>query len=352
MPPPGCRWVIGIKEISLVKLSSFFLGLFLCGILSVAALTVSANERFVGRVDQQKLSGVKALLDIREAEVDFARAKLTIDKMIDPSVDVEHELSRLNRIVQKIRSSGAQTSLQKKDALRYYLYQAGEWNGHRPFTYDFDDPKGTNIGNKLLSRYLDSRKGNCISMPFLFIVLAQKLNLDVSASTAPLHVFVKFTDDVSGITYNLETTSGANVTRDAWLRQGFPMTDTALKEGIYLQKLSKSETVAVMAITLLQDYFEKKDYAQLIATADLILDVYPKAISAIIYKAAAYTQILKERKLWHYRKPQDVPAQKQAAFKYLVSRINQLNRRAVKLGWRPPNQAAEEEYLRKIRQQD
>lgn len=36
---------------------------------------------------------------------------------------------------------------------------------------------------KLLSRYLDSRRGDCVSMPILFLILADRLGLDVSLST-------------------------------------------------------------------------------------------------------------------------------------------------------------------------
>jgi len=69
-------------------------------------------------------------------------------------------------------------------------------------------------------------------MPFLFIILGDKLGIDVTASTAPLHVFVKFTD-TDGKTYSLETTSGANFSRDAWYREQMPMTNQAIDNGVY-----------------------------------------------------------------------------------------------------------------------
>lgn len=46
-------------------------------------------------------------------------------------------------------------------------------------------------------------------MPFLFIILGDRLGINVTASVAPLHVFVKFTDE-NGVIHNLETTSGTN----------------------------------------------------------------------------------------------------------------------------------------------
>jgi hypothetical protein len=77
-------------------------------------------------------------------------------------------------------------------------------------------------------------------------------------STAPTHVLVKYTDSKTEQTYNLETTSGANFSRDMWYQQTMHITDEALANRIYLQKLSKQETVAVMATVLAENYFDKQ----------------------------------------------------------------------------------------------
>jgi len=65
----------------------------------------------------------------------------------------------------------------------------------------------------LLQRYLTTRRGNCITMPILFLALGQRLGLTMTLAEAPLHVFVKYTDD-DGAVWNLEATSGGGVTRD------------------------------------------------------------------------------------------------------------------------------------------
>ena len=52
--------------------------------------------------------------------------------------------------------------------LRSYLYDAGTWNHRQPFRYDLEgDPLGREIPGKLLTNYLATRKGNCVSMPTL-----------------------------------------------------------------------------------------------------------------------------------------------------------------------------------------
>lgn len=324
--------------------------LFITFLLSTTNLI--AGE-FSVQMDAASINLLTKLLAAPEEDIDFAEAKLAIDQLIDPTIDVAATRQRLDSMVVAIMkmTTVSASSMEKKEALRKYLYESVPWNNHQAFQYDFDDPKGTNINNKLINSYLNSRKGNCISMPFLFIVLGQKLGLDVVASTAPLHVFVKYTDDATGITYNLETTSGGNPTRDSWVRQGFPMTDMAVRNGIYLQKLTNKETVAVMANALLQHYFEKKQFGQLIATADLILSYYPKAVSAIIYKASTYNELLKVEGLWRYRTPREVPPAEREKFKYLISRVNGYHNQAIRMGWHQPSEAENENYLKKVEQE-
>ena len=197
----------------------------------------------------REAQALKAILDQSEESIDFAKAKLTIDKLVAPSIDVKANLKKIDamaKTIQALLPVGA-SSKDKMLAVKKYLYESGAWNNGQSYQYDFDDPKGTKIINKLLPTYLTTKKGNCISMPLLFIVLGQRLGIDVMASTAPLHVLVKYTDSNTGQSYNLETTSGANPSRDMWYQQTMHITDQALASKIYLQKLSKRETVAVMA---------------------------------------------------------------------------------------------------------
>ena len=64
----------------------------------------------------------------------------------------------------------------KLNGLIQYLYHPGEWNDNKPFQYDLDDPLGTKKpNNKLISNYLKTRKGNCVSMPILVQSLGERL---------------------------------------------------------------------------------------------------------------------------------------------------------------------------------
>lgn len=320
--------------------------LLFAGSFSACRAEVPATER----VSIPEVAIIKAILRQPENDMDFGKIKLTIDKMINPTINVDTGLKQIDGIVIQIRGMlrSNPSSNDKLLALKRYLYEKGPWNGYEVFRYDFDDPRGTKISNKLLPNYLSSKKGNCVSMPLLFIVLGQRLGLDVTASTAPEHVFVKYTDSDTGVTYSLEATSGASPARDVWLRQQNPMTDKAVANGIYLQKLTKRETIAVMATTLSENFSARQEPEKMIAIADAILPYYPKSVSLILAKGSAYSKLIKKHFISKYPMPKDIPAEKQPYFRHLSEQSEFWYAKAEALGWRQPDMIQESRYLQAV----
>ena len=309
----------------------------------------SARAQSAGPTRNSDLAMVRHILQRPESDIDLANAKLTIDRMMDPSIDVAGTLMRLDAMARELRSmlpAGASRRL-IMDALRYHLYKVSSWNDNRPFQYDLDDPFGANSRSKLLTTYLGTRKGNCVSMPLLFIILGQKLGIDVTAAMAPNHVFVKYRDD-DGKLYNLETTSGAGFARDAWMRQQFPMTDAALASGIYMRPLTKKETVVVMVDTLLEFYGERGLNERRIAMAKLALEYSPKDVSLLLHQHQAYRALHLQEFVNRYPTPNDIPMEKRPRFMELERNLRALYDRAYALGWRPLDQASEERYRQTV----
>lgn len=327
---------------------------FLAFVGSFASVQAESNRLPWGlNIDSfNEAKQIKEILQQPDKDIDLAKIKLTIDKMIDPAIDIEANLKRIDRIVAKIRAllGSKPTSQAKMLAIKKYLYEPGEWNDFQAYRYDFDDPLGTKISNKLLPNYLDSKKGNCVSMPFLFIILGQRMGINVTAAEAPLHIFVKYTDDTTGRTVNLETTSGANPARDEWYRQGMPMTDEALANGVYLRPLTKKETVVVIATVLAENYSQKQEFEKAIAISDVSLEYYSKNINAMLRKGIASFRILKRDFLQKYPTPRDIPVNQRAYFEYLSNSNHFWFAKAEALGWREPGREDEEKYMQTLQQ--
>lgn len=321
--------------------------ILLKSLLILLFITVSTHNGYAEKNDRfDELNTLQKLFEQDEKQLDLARVKLTIDKLIDPSINIESELRNIKKMAASIQSMipvGA-NAMSKMLILKEYIYTPGTWNNYQAFHYDFDDPLGTKITNKLLPNYIKSRKGNCVSMPFLFIVLGDQLGLDVTASVTPLHVLVKFTDSDEK-TYNLEATSGAGFSRDSWYRKQTPMTDQAIENGVYLKRLNRKETIAVMITTYAEYLFQKKEYKKAVAVSSLSLKYYPQYTAAMLRIGTSYYQLLQKHFVSKYPNPNDIPLNQREFFHFLSNGNHYWFARAESLGWREPDRNQEEKYL-------
>lgn len=304
------------------------------------ALVCGVSPAYAQRVLDANFNTIRAILELPEQKIDLAKAKLAIDRMVDPSIDTGRTQKQIDELAKALKAKvGTSTSSQEKlETLKAFIYQSGPWNDNRPFSYDLADPLGRNLRNKLLITYLETRKGNCVSMPILFVILGQKIGLDVTLATAPEHLFVKYRDDAGNL-YNLETTSGAGFAREAWIRQQLPMTDLALANGVYMQPLSKKQTVVIMASLLNEFYDEKGLDQQLIALSELELKYYPKYVNAMLNMSHAYWKIRRREFVSKYPDPNDIPVKERPYFKSIQALMTFWREEAQDLGWRLPPDA-------------
>ena len=294
---------------------------------------------------------VQNLLAQPSKQLDLAKTKLEIDQLIDPSINIKQSLNQIDAMVNVIKSAlpANSSSIERLQALRTYLYDTGYWNNHQAFSYDFDDPMGTNINNKLLSIYLKSKKGNCFSMPFLFVIMAQKLGLEATISTAPLHVFVKYKDPTTNQWIGLETTNTAEFADDNFYINQSPMTKAAITNGVYLQPLSKKETIAVMAIVLSEYYAQQQQWQRSIDIAQTVIKYYPKYAYAMLKVGNAYNMLLNEEIKLARAKGSLTPSKK-IIMDLLYTQNIKWFKKAENLGWQPPPKSAEDQYLNNVRQ--
>jgi regulator of sirC expression with transglutaminase-like and TPR domain len=319
----------------------------LIGILLLACGLLPSIAGVLADPGHDQLHKIKTMLEQPADKLDLAKVKLTIDKMVYPATDVDKTLQTVDKMVTEITSMAGtdSPSMAKMLAIKKYLYQKGPWNSYKPYRYDFDDPTGTNLRSKLLSQYIVSKKGNCVSMPLLFIILADKMGLDVAASTAPNHIFVKFTEDETGKTYNVETTSGAGFSRDEWYQTQMHITDQAIDSGIYLQKLIKQETAAVMVLLLGEHELEQKNFETAARVFELVLNYYPKSVYAMLKAGSSYYRLLNERFVKKYSSVAEIPTKKRKQFQFYLSRNRKLFAKAESLGWREPTGVSDKQGI-------
>lgn len=324
--------------------------LFIC-LVGIFCIIVAQSAMADQSGDFYELQVARTILERDNELHDLAEIKLSIDQLIDPTIDINAALHTLDRMVADIQLmvSDDATDMEKMLALRAYLYVKGPWNHQQVYQYDFDDPLGTNIANKLLPRYLATRRGNCVSMPLLFLILGQRLGLNVTASLAPLHIFVKFTDS-NGTVYNLETTNGAHITRDVWYREQMLITDQAIRNHIYLHPLSHKETVVVMISVLAEHFSQQHEPRKAMGIADLSLQHYPNYAEAMVRMGSTFYWVLHDEFLTKYPTPRAIPPERRQLFQFLSEGNQYWFARAEALGWREPPKESDERYLKQVQE--
>lgn len=281
-------------------------------------------------------AAVETILSGPEAELDYAEAKLALDLLVDPSLDADAaraELDRLTEAVLRLAGPDAHPGM-KLAALRRLIYEPGPWNEERSFAYDHSDPEGTHVPNKLLANYLSRHLGNCVSMPVLFLILADRIGLDMALAAAPFHIFVRHRMQ-DGRIINLETTSGAHPARDEWYRQFAPMSDRALESGIYLRSLGRREGVALMATLVLEYLAEAQSFTEIVEVAQVILQADPRNIAALVSQASAFGRQLAAEFEAKYPVPYLIPESLRPRRLTLIERNKSLVEAAEALGWQP-----------------
>jgi regulator of sirC expression with transglutaminase-like and TPR domain len=265
---------------------------------------------------------------------DLAGIKFTVDQMADQAADIGAANASLNHLTNALRDMVAdtRTSPEKLAVLKRLIYEAGPWNDNRPFAYDMSDPLGKAPANRYLHNYLALRRGNCITMPILFVILGQRIGLNLTLAEAPLHLLVKYTDD-DGAVWNLEPTSGGGFSRDAWYRKELPMTDKAVAVGTYLRALSGEEAVAMMVLQAAETHMRAGRYEQAIIVTNVLLRHFPRFAHAMVVKGSSYALMLRRDIIAKYNREIDMPPEVSAYADMLWFENQSAIAGAEALGW-------------------
>ena len=326
---------------------------FVSLLMNILAISASVFSQARTPVRDYHGQTIWQLPKIAEEDIDIGLWALIIAKEFDPSVDVTKCSNQLDSFVFEIRRMLANRTSDKDKfaSVRLFIHEPGIWNGNRPFEYDLDDPLGANLPHQLLSSYLHSRKGNCVSMPTLFHALMQRLDpsIPVSALHAPLHLFCRVKDRQTNDVWNIETTNGTTA-RNVWYIESMKIPKQGIETGIYMRELSKKEFLAELISVLVNQRREKKQFKKALQYTDLALKLNPKSITNIVQKCALNAELghpLYERK----NRGDSLTVAECTLFDEYISVSQAYEKKAKSLGWRPETPEERAKYLQTMKEE-
>jgi hypothetical protein len=171
----------------------------------------------------------------------------------------------------------------------YIILDSANTLVHLPYTYDFEDAGGQENWTKMfVSKLLVTGSGNCHSLPYLYKILADELNIPCYLSFAPNHIYIKINSQKTGW-YNTELTS-ATFPVDAWIMASGYVNLDAIRNGLYMDTLSNKQAVANCLLDLAQGYqhkYGKENPEFVIKCCNTVLQYHPTNVNAMLTKAEA-----------------------------------------------------------------
>ena len=155
----------------------------------------------------------------------------------------------------------------------------------KQLTYDHDDPYGiTNYQNVFVSKLLTTKKGQCHSMPLLYKILADEINVKAYLCLMPQHSYIRIMDEEEKW-YNFETTCG-KIVPTAWLVASGFVSSEAIKSRIYMDTLGKKAIITNAIADLLEGYIWKFGYDEFVLKwSNVALKYNPKDIRCLLWKS-------------------------------------------------------------------
>lgn len=213
---------------------------------------------------------------------------------------------------------------------------------HLPFLYNFEDFAGEkDWSNMFVTKLLETRQGNCHSLPILYKLIVEEMGERAWLSFAPNHLYIKLRNEKSGW-YNTELTSGYFPT-DAWMiASGYVHLD-AVRSGVYMDTLSQKQSVAMCLIDLAEG-FQKKfgdiNLGFILSCCETALKYYPNYVNAMLLQAETLM------KAYRRQPDKDTPENKE-----LFTRLNSMYSNIHRLGYRKMPDEMYLEWLMSLRDQ-
>ena len=251
------------------------------------------NPPFKGSIETQ-------LLQIQQdsnTSPDLLETLLMVSKHWQPSLD----LAPLKEKVEKLTRSARQ-NLKEQDKpeniiqiLRTLIHDAGRYD----YT-DQVDAKGVPINPEelFLHGLLDTRKGYCMNLSLLYLILGQKLGLPLHGVALPNHFFVRYEQE--GVHINIETTERGASYPDSFYQQRFgALADN--QNSYFMKNLSSRKTLGAYFSNVGMVYYQNQKPERAVFYLGLSTTINPQSIDAQNNLANIYSELKKpDKAIKHY----------------------------------------------------
>ena len=258
-------------------ISAYLIFFFLC--LPTVAKSSNTNEKI--QIEKE----LRNIVKLPDSEIDLFETLLLISKHWDPSLQIQplrQEISNLISDVQKHLPDNAKTIIQ---SLRHAIHtKAGYRNTEQV------DRRGIPVNNEelFLHGMLKSKRGYCMNLSLLYLILGQKLDLPLFGVPLPNHFFVRYEKDGNRI--NIEATEMGTSFADSFYRQRHLQHSSGSKSSYFLKNLGTKQTLGAYFSNVGMVYYQNQKVERAIFYLQLSTKINPNSIDAQNNLANIYSE--------------------------------------------------------------
>ncbi len=206
---------------------------------------------------------IEDIFVIPEEEITIGVASLIFAKEFYPNMNIDFFLYSFDYMAQKFNDAFGhiENPDDRVRALNTYFYKPGYWNDGITFSYDDDDLQVIKLSNRFINGYIATKKGSCITMPLLYVIMGERLGWPIYPVRSAKHFFVRYIPEELTVNFeqNIETTNGGAFISDEQYKLDIQIPDNAIKNGVYLRTLSKKEYLASLLLVNANQHLENNN---------------------------------------------------------------------------------------------
>jgi formylglycine-generating enzyme required for sulfatase activity/regulator of sirC expression with transglutaminase-like and TPR domain len=276
--------------LSRFRLITAYLILFLFSIPSFALSSSTTDETLI----EKELGNIP---ELKNSQIDLLEILLIISKHWNPSLEIQPLRDEIFNLALDVKNSlqGSSDADAIIRALRMAIHNKA---GYR-YTEQVD-ASGIPINNEelFLHGMLKTKRGYCMNLSLLYLILGQKLDLPLFGIPLPNHFFVRYERGQDRI--NIEATEMGATFSDSFYRQRY-LASSGKESSYFLKNLDTKQTLGAYFSNIGMVYYQNQKIERAVFYLQLSTKINPTSIDAQNNLANIYSEQKKYRQaIQHY----------------------------------------------------
>lgn len=229
---------------------------------------------------------IKSLINSNENDINLAKIALELSNDIDKTINIKEGLAKIKTISAQVKKRAGNSTDPKVriEALNQVIFHELE------LRYDFSDPTAKKPENNLLGYTLNTFKGSCLTMPLLYLAVAQELKWPIYPVSLQTHLFLRYVVN-NETSINIEATSGGGSFTDDWYKNHFEISPESIKNGHYLKTMTYKEMAAILLQFNSDYYFKKRNHQKAFEYINAAIEIFPKHPNFLMVKGFMFRDL-------------------------------------------------------------